>query len=211
MVAVKAKMRVMAGANQLVADFNQTEALIKQKRCFDSALARCSGCFLNPMWRLSAVQWAGGNIVKLTLLALLVSVLSSCALLDPAYEKPSVHLVKIEALSSHGLEQRFRVDLKIINPNRSGLSVSGMSYTLKLNGEKVIKGVSGQISAIPAYAERTVQVEASTNIFAGLKLIASVLKNPEQALHYELETKLRSGWWPIPITIIESGDITLPQ
>ena len=141
----------------------------------------------------------------------LALLLSSCALFDRTYEKPAVHLVKIEALSSRGLEQRFRVDLKIINPNSSGLSISGMSYTLKLNGEKVVKGVTGQISVLPAFSETTVQVEASTNILAGLRLISVLLDKPGRVLHYELETKLRSGWWPVPITILESGDFSLPQ
>lgn len=149
--------------------------------------------------------------VRLSTLALLLALLSSCALLDPAYEKPAVHLVMIEPLSSSGLEQRFRVDLKVINPNRSALSVSGMSYTLKLNDEKVVKGVAGPMSKIPPYSETTVQVEASTNLLAGLRLISSLLNKPGRDLHYELETKLRSGWWPVPITIIEQGDIVLPQ
>lgn len=151
------------------------------------------------------------STLRLSMVALLAALLSSCALLDPAYEKPAVHLVRIEPLSSSGFVQRFRVDLKIINPNSSGLSVSGMSYTLMLNGEKVIKGVAGQISEIPAYSETTVQVEASTNILAGLRLISSLLNKSGRELHYELETKLRSGLWPVPISIIESGDITLPQ
>ena len=150
------------------------------------------------------------SCVHLSVVALLALLLSSCALLNPGYEKPSVHLVKIEPLSSRGLEQRFRVDLKIINPNSVGLSVSGLSYTLKLNGEKVVRGVAGQISEIPPYSEARVQVEASTNILAGLRLISSLLNKPGRELHYELETKLRAGWWPVPISISESGDITLP-
>jgi hypothetical protein len=56
-----------------------------------------------------------------------------------------------------------------------------------------------------------VQVEASTNILAGLRLISSLLNKPGRELHYELATKLRSGWWPVPINIVESGDIRLPQ
>ena len=150
------------------------------------------------------------RFAPISAVALLAVLLSSCALLDPAYEKPSVHLVKIEPLSSRGLEQRFRVDLNIINPNNSGLSISGMSYTLKLNGEKVVNGVAGQIPEIPSYSETTVQVEASTNILAGLRLVSSLLNKPGRELHYELETKLRSGWWPVPINIVENGDITLP-
>jgi len=153
----------------------------------------------------------GRSTTRLSVVALLVALLSSCALLDPAYEKPAVHLVRIEPLSSSGFEQRFRVDLKIINPNSSGLSVSGMSYTLKLNGEKVVKGVAGEIAEIPPFSETVVQVEASTNILAGLRLISSLLNKPGRELHYELATKLRSGWWPVPINIVESGEIALPQ
>lgn len=153
----------------------------------------------------------GRNIIRLSVVTLLVALLSSCALLDPAYEKPAVHLVAIDPLSSSSFEQRFRVDLKIINPNRSGLSVSGMSYTLKLNGEKVVTGVAGQIAEIPPFSETVVQVEASTNILAGLRLISSLLNKPGRELRYELATKLRSGWWPVPINIVESGEIVLPQ
>lgn len=151
------------------------------------------------------------DITRLCVILLLVAMLSSCTLLDPAYEKPAVHLVQIEPLSSNGFEQRFRVDLKIINPNRSKLSVSGMTYTLKLNGEMVLAGVSGQIAQIPPFSETVVQVETSTNILAGLRLISSLLNKPGRELDYELATKLRSGWWPVPINIVESGEVTLPQ
>lgn len=161
--------------------------------------------------RVSLTGAVDRSITRLSVATLGVALLSSCALLDPAYEKPAVHLVRIEPLSSSGFEQRFRVDLKIINPNSTRLRVSGMSYTLRLNHEKVVKGVAGQISEIYPYSETTVQVEASTNILAGLRLISSLLDKPGRELHYELETKLRSGWWPVPLRIIESGDITLPH
>jgi|AZII01.1.fsa_nt_gi LEA14-like dessication related protein len=148
--------------------------------------------------------------LRLSAVVFLVTCLSSCVLLNPAYEKPAVHLVRIAPLSSSGFEQRFQVDLKIINPNSTSLSASGMSYTLRLNHENVVKGVAGPIAEIPPYSETIVQVEASTNILAGLRMISSLLERPGRELHYELETKLRAGWWPVPLRIIESGDITLP-
>lgn len=150
------------------------------------------------------------SAIRLSVVTLLVTLLSSCALLDPAYEKPAVHLVRLEPLSSSGFEQRFKVDLKIINPNSTTLNVSGMSYTLKLNGEKVITGVAGQIAEISPYSETIFQVEASTNILVGLRLISSLFDKPGRELRYELETKLRSGWWPVPVHVVESGEITLP-
>ncbi len=153
----------------------------------------------------------GRKDVRSSVAVFLMVLLSSCAVLNPAYEKPGVHLVRIQPLSSSGLEQRFRIDLKIINPNSSSLNVAGMTNTLKLNGEKVVTGVTGQIAEIPPYSETIVQVEASTNILAGLRLISSLFNKPGRELHYELETKLRSGWWPLPIYAVENGKISLPQ
>ena len=141
----------------------------------------------------------------------LVVVLSSCALIGPAYEKPQMQLVTIQRLSSSGFDQRFRVGLNIINPNHSALRVSGMSYALTINGEKVLTGVSGKIPKIAAYSEARIDVEASTNMFSGLKLLASLLKTPQKAIHYELVAKLRMAWWPIPIKVVESGDMNLSE
>ena len=134
--------------------------------------------------------------------------LPSCAYLGGA-DKVEVYLTGLRPLSSSGLEARFMVGLKIVNTHDKALNISGMSYRLRLNGHSVASGVAGGMSSIPAYSERRVEVEASTNLLASFSMISEMLRNPAQSFNYELETKLRMSWWPIPVTVIESGDINL--
>ncbi len=140
---------------------------------------------------------------------MVVSFLTSCALISPSYEKPEVNLVKVEPLSRKGLEQRIAVGLNIINPNRSDLKVSGLSYRLKLQDIKVISGVSSGLKPIPAYGESRVDLEASVNLFSGFRVLESILNNNGGVVTYELETKISTSWWRWPITVVESGSIDL--
>lgn len=140
---------------------------------------------------------------------MVVSLLTSCALMSPDYEKPEVNLVKVEPLSRKGLEQRIAVGLNIINPSRSDLKISGLSYRLKLQDIKVISGVASGLKPIPAYGESRVELEASVNLFSGFRVLESILNNNGGIVTYELETKISTSWWHWPITVQESGSIDL--
>ena len=136
--------------------------------------------------------------------------LSSCAWMSsPSYEKPEVNLVKVEPLSRKGLEQRIVIGLNILNPSDTELNISGLSYRLKLQDIKVISGVTSGLKPIPAYSESRIELQASVNIFSGFRVLESVLKNNGGAIKYELETRISTGWWKIPVTIVESGSIDL--
>lgn len=137
------------------------------------------------------------------------SLLSACALISPSYEKPEVNLVNVEPLSRKGLEQRIAVSLNIINPGSSTLNISGLSYRLKLQDIKVITGVSSGLRPIPAFGESRVELEASVNLFSGFRVLESILNNNGGVVTYELETKISTGWWRWPITVVESGSIDL--
>ena len=148
--------------------------------------------------------------IKRIAILLMCCYLPACAYLGGT-EKPEVYLTGLRPLPSQGLEARFMVGLKIVNMSARTLNISGMSYRLKLNGHPVASGVSSGIRGIPAYREKRVEVEASTNLLASFKMIGEAIKNPAQNFNYELETKLRMSWWPVPITVVESGEIDLGE
>lgn len=152
----------------------------------------------------------GRTIGRVTVLAI-CGLLSACANLGLGTEKPEVHLTSLRPLTPNGLEARFMVGLKVVNSGSRTLNVSGMSYRLKLNGHPVASGVSAGMGKIPGYSEKRVEVEASTNLFASFKVLADVLKNPARSHAYELETKIKTPWWPIPITVLESGLVDLGE
>lgn len=137
--------------------------------------------------------------------------ISGCAYLGGGSAKPEVHLTGLRPLATQGLEARFMVGLKIVNSGGRGIRVSGLSYRLKLNGHSLISGVSAGIGNIPAHSEKRVEVEASTNLLTSFKALSDVLKNPDRSHAYELETKIKTPWWPIPITVLESGLVDLGE
>ena len=141
---------------------------------------------------------------------LLVGWLSACATLMPDYQQPEVNLTKVEPLQSTNMEQRFLVGLRITNPNDVALDISGLSYSLSLQGHKVVSGVSNNIDSIAAYGDTLVELEASASLMGGFRALMALL-GETKALEYELETRLDTGWWPWPITVVESGAIELTK
>ncbi|WP_461481472.1 LEA/WHy family protein [Porticoccus sp.] len=145
----------------------------------------------------------------LWLLVALVT-LSGCALLAPG-QKPEVHLVNVQPGSREGLEQYFVITLLVLNPTSSELKVSGMSYNLKLQGEKLISGVCGGLNPIPPYGQSTIKVPASANLISGLKIIGAFMESRSQSVDFELEARISLGWWRLPITVVEAGSIDLGE
>jgi LEA14-like dessication related protein len=135
--------------------------------------------------------------------------LCGCSALYPLRSQPEISLISVEPLSRDGLEQRFLVGLKIVNPSGGALSISGLSFGLWLNERKVITGVSGGLTAIPAYGESRVFIQAGTNMLSSLRAVTDLLREPNSPVDYELRTEIRLGRWPVPVTLSDHGSITL--
>ncbi len=135
--------------------------------------------------------------------------LSGCATFFAGREQPEIHLTSIQALPRDGLEQRFLIGLNILNPDSGNLNISGLSYSLLLNGRKVASGVSGRMTTIPGFSESKVRLQASTNLISSLLLITELLRDTNSTVDYVFITSLRSSWWPVPLEILEQGSIEL--
>jgi LEA14-like dessication related protein len=90
--------------------------------------------------------------------------LGGCAGLQPYEETPRVSLVSIQPLEMQMLEQRFELQLRIMNPNDVEIPVSGLSYALEINQREFAYGVSRQAVNIPPYGEALLQVEVVSNL-----------------------------------------------
>ncbi len=140
---------------------------------------------------------------------LALMLLAGCANFYSGREQPEIHLTSIQPLPRDGLEQRFLIDLNIVNLDSRKLSISGLSYSLRLNGRKVASGVSGKMTPIPGFSEAKVRLQASTNLISSLRVVAELLSDPNPTVDYELVTKIRTSWWPVPIELTEQGSIGL--
>lgn len=111
------------------------------------------------------------NPAKLPLLLLLALVVASgCASISPQeVEEPEVHLVNLVPVDATLFEQRIRIDLRILNPNDFDLPLDGMSFDLRLNGERIARGQSSDSVKIPRLGEGMMEVMAHTNSIAIVK------------------------------------------
>lgn len=143
------------------------------------------------------------------LLVFSLLLLQGCAGFSPAIEKPTIKVSSLQVMESEGLSQDFRIGLLMMNPNPRPLPVTGMSYTISLNGYDLISGVSNKIPTLAAYAETPVVIEGSADLFAALRLVNSLANEPQSTLRYELSAKVDLEGWRPSFKIIEDGLIEL--
>ncbi len=154
--------------------------------------------------KLSARLVCGAGVFMIA-----TSLLQGCSGLRPGYEKPTVTVNSFRALPSDGALPNFEIGLHVINPNREALNVRGMSYTVRVAGHELIKGVANDLPVIEAYGEGDIKVTAAANLFAGVRLVTDLMRGTQDSFDYDLEAKLDVGRFLPPLTIRDSGQISL--
>lgn len=104
----------------------------------------------------------GGLCGKAVAAALLLLPLAACGTGEPV--APEVHMVDLRLLESSVFEQRFRVDLRIGNPNDFDLPLDGLTFDLEVNGEDFARGFSNERVTVPRLGEERISVVASTTL-----------------------------------------------
>jgi LEA14-like dessication related protein len=137
------------------------------------------------MMRLLPVPFRNGAILLCVLL------LGGCAGLQPYAETPRVSLVSIQPLEMQMLEQRFALQLRIMNPNDVEIPVEGLSYALEINQREFAYGVSQQAVSIPPYGEALLQVEVVSNLLNVMRQLQQMGDSTgDGGLEYRLHGKI---------------------
>lgn len=105
-------------------------------------------------------------------LVVLFLALAGCASGPEAdFVSPRVSLVNLESIDGTGIQQRYRVTLRVQNQNTFPLSISGYIVNLSLNGNAVADGVSNNAMVLPGLGEALVEVDTTTNAFQVLQTV----------------------------------------
>ena len=89
------------------------------------------------------------------------------------------------------LEQRFALQLRIMNPNEVEIPVAGLSYSIEINQREFAYGVSQQAVDIPPYGEALLQVEVVSNLLNVMRQLQQMGDSPgDGGLEYRLHGKL---------------------
>jgi hypothetical protein len=135
--------------------------------------------------------------------------LPACANLAPGYEQPTVTLSSFRAIPFEGMVPAFEVGLRVINPNVTALDLTGVVYTISLQGHELVKGVGRDFNTIEGYSEGELLLTASANLLAGIRFVGDMVNSPEDVLEYEFKAKLDlSGFYP-SINIRETGTFSM--
>ena len=129
----------------------------------------------------------------------------ACGDLKPDYETPTVNVSYFRPLPGQGITPRFEVGLHIINPNDFELDIRGISYTVSLQGQRVIVGVAGKQPVVPAYGEGDIDLQASTDVISSIRLITGMMRQRSDNFSYKLEAKLDIRGFASKVHVVKEG------
>ena len=140
-----------------------------------------------------------------------VLLLSSCASFGSLLESPGVSVVNITPEPSGGFEQRFRVELRLTNPNQTPLEVEGLRFELELNGQRLARGQTGDAVRVPRLGDATLEVTASTTLLDVFRQVMAIPGTSD--VRYRVSGRVfLKGFFP-PYVDFDDSDtlVTLPE
>lgn len=138
------------------------------------------------------------------LLLVLVS-LSGCTYLPSGTEPPRVHLVGLQLTQVDVFEQRYRLRLRIQNPNDFALNIRGLDFRVDVNGERFAEGVSSQALEVPGFGEAVMEVEVSSSLWSLARQLRDRGTAPE-GIAYRLHGRVALEGVALPVGFESSGE-----
>ncbi|MDE3048452.1 MAG: LEA type 2 family protein [Nitrospirota bacterium] len=136
--------------------------------------------------------------------------MAGCASWFMRGEPPEVFVTNVTPLEATAFEQRLQVDLRIRNPNDFDLLVTGIDFTLTLNGKRLARGLSNQDIAIPRLSDAVVSVQTSTSTLDVVRQLLSF--SQKQDLSYGITglLHLKDGRLPFDNSgiLLEKGQLS---
>jgi LEA14-like dessication related protein len=125
-------------------------------------------------------------------------------------EPPEVLVANVTPLEATAFEQRLQVDLRIRNPNDFDLLVTGIDFTLTLNGKRLARGLSNKDITVPRLSDAVVSVQTSTSTFDMVRQLLSF--SQKQDLSYDITglLHLKDGRLPFDNSgiLLEKGQLS---
>lgn len=127
-------------------------------------------------------------------LLLMILSLSGCSVFSgPSIETPDIHLQSVRFKGGNVLEQEFRLNFMIKNPNPFNLSVRGLSYQVQLNELDLFKGESTHDFVVPAHGSTVFSLLAHSNLWRHLRQLRQMLESPQRPVRYRFDGEVKTG------------------
>lgn len=140
----------------------------------------------------------------------LVLFVAGCAGFGTGREMPTVSVQSFRAVPGpQGGLPAFEIGLIVLNPNPEPLRLQGVAYSIRLDGQPLLDGVSNEMPVIDGYGQGTVTLKAAVNVLGGIRLVNSLLRSPRETFDYEFAARLDPEGFARDIRVTESGRIDL--
>lgn len=147
--------------------------------------------------------------VFVPILAVLLGVYA-CAGIGTIERPPRVSVVSIEPVALALLEQRYRVTLRVQNPNDRSIVVKGFDYAIRVNGELFGEGVSDERVELPAYGEALAEVELTSSLSRLLRQLQALIERRTPSLALSIEGGVSVEGVPGSIPFHFESELVLP-
>ena len=91
-------------------------------------------------------------------------------------EPPHVALENVRILHARGLTQLIRVDLLVSNPNDFDIPLTGLDFSITVNGKDFAQGLSNEAVTVPRRGRAIVPVEVRIPMLAVLRQLKAAQK-----------------------------------
>jgi LEA14-like dessication related protein len=130
---------------------------------------------------------ASFRALRVASLLVVVWLLAACSTLSPKLESPDLEVVGIQMLSTDMFAQKFRVRVRVTNPNDLELQVRGIEYQIILMGDSFAEGNSTDRFVLPAMGEAEFDMTVTTNFVSSFgRLLSRVGGGKLENLDYEI-------------------------
>ena len=140
-------------------------------------------------------MFSRAHVIRSLSVALLLSLLSGCSsVVVSDSQEPDVRLLNVKVVKAKLLQQDFKLHFRVDNPNDGSMLVRSLRYKIMLNEVILADGESTDWFVVEGHSHKNFVVPIRTNLWQHLKYIAKLLKKPDEAIHYRLEGKLKTGF-----------------
>ncbi len=122
----------------------------------------------------------------------MLAALGACSLVAPHFEHPRLTVVRVDLEGAQLLAQRFRIRIRVENPNDRALPIRAISFTMQLAGEDFGYGATAAPFTVPARGEGEFETIVTTDLATTLMKILPRLKDRTQPIEYRLTGKVES-------------------
>jgi LEA14-like dessication related protein len=131
------------------------------------------------------------RLVPRALVLSLIVVVAGCASFGPQLVMPKLSLVGIQVMGGDMFAQRFKVRVKVENPNDIEVAVRAIEYKILLMGDSFADGTSDHSFVLPALGEAEFDMMINANFVSSLgRLVSRMGGGKLENVEYEIAGKL---------------------